>query len=183
MSRQLLRSTAVVGGMTLISRVLGMLRDMVVARIFGAGIGADAFFVAFRIPNFLRRLFAEGSFAQAFVPVLSQYKEKQTHEEIKDLIDSTVGALGGALFAVTAIGVLASPVLVMIFAPGFIDHPGKYELTVAMVRLTSELIQKAPSYINPLKDRELDLRGNRIPQIENLAVSKVFSQFPLSPLC
>jgi putative peptidoglycan lipid II flippase len=136
MTRQLLRSTAVVGGMTLVSRVLGLLRDMVVARIFGAGAGADAFFVAFRIPNFLRRLFAEGSFSQAFVPVLSQYKAKQSHEEVKYLVDATVGALGGILFAVTAIGVLASPLLVMVFAPGFIDDAPKYDLAVAMVRLT-----------------------------------------------
>jgi putative peptidoglycan lipid II flippase len=136
MTRQLLRSTAVVGSMTTISRVLGLLRDIVIARAFGAGAGADAFFVAFRIPNFLRRLFAEGAFAQAFVPVLSQFKEKQTHEQVKELVDSTVGVLGGVLFAVTAIGVAAAPLLVTVFAPGFLANADKYHLTVAMVRLT-----------------------------------------------
>lgn len=122
--------------MTSISRVLGLVRDVVIARIFGAGLGADAFFVAFKIPNFLRRLFAEGAFAQAFVPVLSEYKETRSEQEVRDLVDATVGMLGSALFVVTLVGVIAAPVLVMIFAPGFLDDSNKYQLTVDMVRLT-----------------------------------------------
>ncbi len=136
MNRSLLRSTVVVGGITSISRVLGLVRDVVIARVFGAGLGADAFFVAFKIPNFLRRLFAEGAFAQAFVPVLSEYKEKRSEQEVRDLVDATVGVLSSVLFVVTLIGVIAAPVLVMIFAPGFLDDSNKYQLTVDMVRLT-----------------------------------------------
>lgn len=132
----LLRSTAVVGGMTFLSRVLGLLRDIVIARVFGAGMGADAFFVAFRIPNFLRRLFAEGAFSQAFVPVLSGYRAGQTREEVRDLVDHTVGALGGVLLLVTAVGILVAPLLVLVFAPGFVDEGDKFGLTVDMLRLT-----------------------------------------------
>ncbi|MDR2877371.1 MAG: murein biosynthesis integral membrane protein MurJ [Chromatiales bacterium] len=132
----LLRSTALVSAMTFVSRILGLLRDMVVARAFGAGVGADAFFVAFRIPNLLRRLFAEGAFSQAFVPVLSEYKTKRSHEEVQDLLDHTSGALGGVLFLVTAIGILAAPLLVWIFAPGFADKPDKFALTAQMLQLT-----------------------------------------------
>jgi len=76
LSRQLFKSTAIVGSMTLISRILGFVRDMLIARIFGVDGATDAFFVAFKIPNFLRRLFAEGAFAHAFVPVLADYKEQ-----------------------------------------------------------------------------------------------------------
>ncbi len=131
----LLRSTAVVSGMTFLSRVLGLVRDIVIARVFGAGTGADAFFVAFRIPNFLRRLFAEGAFSQAFVPVLSDYRTNRDHE-VRDLVDHTVGALGGILLLVTAIGVLAAPLLVLVFAPGFVGDGDKFDLTVDMLRIT-----------------------------------------------
>ncbi len=136
MSRNLLRSAATVGGMTSISRVLGLVRDIVIARAFGAGLGADAFFVAFRIPNLFRRLFAEGAFSLAFVPVLSEYKAKRGEQETRELIDAVTGVLGAILFVVTLIGVVAAPVLVMIFAPGFLGDGEKYALTVDMVRLT-----------------------------------------------
>jgi putative peptidoglycan lipid II flippase len=136
MSGRLLKSTATVGGMTLVSRVLGFARDVVIARAFGAGPAADAFFVAFRIPNFLRRLFAEGAFAQAFVPVLSEYKEQRTRQDVQRLVDHVGGALGSILALVTLAGVAAAPWLVMGFAPGFVDEPDRYGLTVAMLRIT-----------------------------------------------
>lgn len=132
----LLRSTATVSGMTMISRVLGFVRDMVIARVFGAGAGTDAFFVAFRIPNFLRRLFAEGSFSQAFVPVLTEYKTQREHDEVKKLVDDVAGTLGGLLFLITLVGIIAAPLLIMVFAPGFLDEPHKYDLTVEMLRIT-----------------------------------------------
>ncbi len=132
----LLRSTATVSGMTMISRVLGFVRDMVIARVFGAGAGTDAFFVAFRIPNFLRRLFAEGSFSQAFVPVLTEYKTQREHDEVKKLADDVAGTLGGLLFLITLAGIIAAPLLIMVFAPGFLDEPHKYDLTVEMLRIT-----------------------------------------------
>ncbi len=120
----------------MVSRILGLVRDMVIARLFGAGSGADAFFVAFRIPNFWRRLFAEGAFSQAFVPVLSEYKTRRSHDEVRALVDDVAGVLAGVLFAVTLIGVIAAPLLVIIFAPGFLDEPERYDLTVAMLRIT-----------------------------------------------
>ncbi len=122
--------------MTMISRLLGFVRDMVIARLFGAASGADAFFVAFRIPNFWRRLFAEGAFSQAFVPVLAEYKEQRAHEEVRLLADHVTGALGLVLFVVTLFGVIAAPLLVVIFAPGFLDEADRYGLTVTMLRIT-----------------------------------------------
>jgi putative peptidoglycan lipid II flippase len=132
----LFRSTTTVGGMTLISRVLGFVRDMVIARLFGASMGADAFFVAFKIPNFMRRLFAEGAFSQAFVPVLAQYKGERSVAEQRQFVARVAGTLGGVLLLVTAIGVLAAPLLVLMFAPGFLDEPAKFQLTTEMSRLT-----------------------------------------------
>ncbi|OYV43104.1 MAG: lipid II flippase MurJ, partial [Halothiobacillus sp. 20-53-49] len=105
----LLRSTAVIGSMTMISRVLGFVRDMLMARVFGASPATDAFFVVFKIPNFLRRLFAEGAFAQAFVPVLSEYREKNTRAELKDFIDHMFGTLAAVLIVVVGLGISAAP--------------------------------------------------------------------------
>lgn len=132
----LLRSSAVVSVMTLLSRVLGMVRDMVVAAYFGSGSSADAFFVAFKIPNFLRRLFAEGAFAQAFVPVLSEYRTQRPLAEVKQLIDHVAGTLGLVLTALTALGVIASPYLVMLFAPGFHGDTAKLALAGDLLRIT-----------------------------------------------
>lgn len=136
LSKRLAKSTAVVGGNTLISRVLGFVRDMVIARYFGASVGTDAFFVAFKIPNFLRRLFAEGAFSQAFVPVLSEYKTQRDHEAVRTLVGSVSGSLGAVLFVVTVIGVVAAPILILIFAPGFSPEGPRHELAIDMLRLT-----------------------------------------------
>lgn len=132
----LLRSSAVVSVMTMLSRVLGMVRDIVVATYFGSGASADAFFIAFKIPNFLRRLFAEGAFAQAFVPVLSEYRTKRTAAEVKLLVDRTAGMLGLVLASLTILGVLAAPYVVMVFAPGFHDDPAKMALAGELLRIT-----------------------------------------------
>ncbi|WP_084694267.1 murein biosynthesis integral membrane protein MurJ [Marinobacter daepoensis] len=132
----LLRSSGVVGVMTMLSRVLGLVRDMVIARYFGAGAGADAFFVAFKIPNFLRRLFAEGAFSQAFVPVLSSYRQGQDISEVKRLVDAVAGSLGLVLLAVTLVAMLGAPVLTAVFAPGFLDDDAKFALTSEMLRIT-----------------------------------------------
>jgi putative peptidoglycan lipid II flippase len=121
----------------MISRILGFVRDLVLARMFGADAATDAFFVAFKIPNFLRRLFAEGAFSLAFVPVLTEYRTKGTQESLQDFIDKMAGSLGTVLLVATAIGVLAAPVLVFIFAPGFLlEDEGKYDLAVEMLYLT-----------------------------------------------
>jgi putative peptidoglycan lipid II flippase len=122
--------------MTLISRILGFVRDVVLARWFGAGSAMDAFVFAFKIPNFLRRLFAEGSFSLAFVPVLNEYREQRDHAELKSLIDATAGSLLAILLVVTALGVLGAGWVVTLFAPGFIDDPERFELATDMLRVT-----------------------------------------------
>ena len=133
---RLLRSSAVVSTMTMLSRVLGLLRDVVFARVIGATAGADAFFVAFKIPNFLRRLFAEGAFAQAFVPVLSEYREQGSQQAIVQLIDRVAGALGSVLILLTVLAVIGSPALATIFAPGFWEDEQKFQLTSELIRIT-----------------------------------------------
>jgi len=134
--KRLLKSTSVVSSMTLLSRILGLARDIVFARFFGATIVMDAFLVANRIPNMLRRFFAEGAFSQGFVPVMARYREKHDHDEARELVDSVAGTLGLILFLVTLIGVVAAPVLVAIVAPGFIGEDGRFDLATAMLRFT-----------------------------------------------
>ncbi|HNW79788.1 MAG TPA: murein biosynthesis integral membrane protein MurJ, partial [Candidatus Competibacteraceae bacterium] len=136
MSKALLKSTGIVSAMTSLSRVSGFIRDMLYAQLFGAGAGTDAFFVAFRIPNFLRRLFAEGAFSQAFVPVFSEYQTQHQQAELRELVDQVTGTLGAILLLITALGVLAAPLLILLFAPGFSSDAGKYQLTVDMLRIT-----------------------------------------------
>ena len=132
----LFRSTAVVSSMTMLSRVFGLARDMVFTRYFGVDAGTDAFLVAFKIPNFLRRLFAEGAFSQAFVPVLTEVKTDSGDEAVSELVRHTLGTLAGILFILSVIGAVATPILVMIFAPGFIDQTEKFDLTTEMLRIT-----------------------------------------------
>lgn len=133
----LLRSSAVVGLMTMLSRVLGLVRDVVIAGYFGASGSADAFFVAFKIPNFLRRLFAEGAFSQAFVPVLSEYRSQRDLLAVQQLVYRVSGALGSVLLAVTLLGVLGAPLLAALFAPGFyMDAGEKFDLAAQMLRIT-----------------------------------------------
>lgn len=122
--------------MTMVSRVMGLLRDMVFTHMFGAGIATDAFLVAFKIPNFLRRLFAEGAFSQAFVPVLSEYKARGEQQQIVDLTRNVAGTLAGLLFLITTVVILAAPIMVMIFAPGFLSDEVKFDLTESMLRIT-----------------------------------------------
>ena len=133
----LLRALATVSSMTLLSRILGYARDFFIARSFGAGLATDAFFVAFRIPNLLRRLFAEGAFSQAFVPILSEYRNRQTPEETRSLVDAIGTILFLALVAATVLGMLAAPLIGYLFAPGwFHTEPQKFGLTVQMLRIT-----------------------------------------------
>ena len=131
-----MRSTALVGQMTLVSRILGFVRDIIVARAFGAGMAADAFFVAFKIPNLFRRLFAEGAFSQAFVPVLSECREKQGEEAVRRLVDAAAGTLAIVVLGVVTVGVVAAPVFVLLFAPGFVHETAKLELSASLLRVT-----------------------------------------------
>ncbi len=131
-----LKSTGVVGSFTLLSRVLGLIRDVIIANLIGAGASADAFFIAFKIPNFLRRLFAEGAFAQAFVPVLSEYRSTQDFAAIKSLVDHVAGTLGLILIFLTGVAIIAAPIIVLVFAPGFTQYDEKLELATQMLRIT-----------------------------------------------
>ena len=134
---KLLKSTAKVGTATITSRILGFIRDMVFARYFGASGETDAFFLAFKIPNFMRRLFAEGSFSLAFVPVLSEVRASGDRRALRDLIDHVAGTLLAILLVITAIGVLAAPAVLAIFAPGWlIDGRPEFGLAADMLRIT-----------------------------------------------
>ncbi len=132
----LTRSGTIVGVMTLLSRVLGFVRDQVLAIVFGAGATTDVFLVAFKIPNFLRRLFAEGAFATAFVPVFTEYKETRSRAAMLDLAAHVSGTLIIILLLVSTLGVMLSPLIIMLFAPGFIDEPARFDLATHMLRIT-----------------------------------------------
>ncbi len=130
------RSTVIVSAMTMLSRVLGLVRDIVLLNVFGAGKDFDTFVVAFRIPNFFRRLFAEGAFSQAFIPVLTEYKTSRTHAEVQILISRVFGCLLTAMSLLTLIAMIAAPVIIYIYAPGFHQDPEKFALAVDLFRLT-----------------------------------------------
>ena len=137
----LLRSTVLIGSLTLLSRILGLARDVVFARMFGAGILMDAFFVAFKIPNIFRRFFAEGSFSVSFVPVFAEYDENRPKAEAKQLADRVAGTLGLVLVGFTLLGALAAPVLVAFAGMGWLLNPDadsaeKFDLSVSMLRFT-----------------------------------------------
>ncbi len=136
MRRGLIGHLSTVGGFTLVSRLLGFARDVIFATQFGAGFGMDAFIVAFKIPNFGRRLFAEGAFSQAFVPVLQEWRATREEREVRELVARTEGTLASALAILTVIGVLAAPVFIWVFAPGFHTDPAKFDLATGMLRLT-----------------------------------------------
>lgn len=136
MSGRIFKSTMVTGIATLVSRITGLVREIVYAVMFGAGSFMDAWLVAFKIPNFLRRLFAEGSFSQAFVPVISEYKHKRAPDEVRQLVDEVAGTFGVLLFCVTAIGVVAAPLIILAFAPAWHDEPDQWHAASSMLRWT-----------------------------------------------
>ena len=132
----LLKALAAISSMTLLSRILGLIRDVIVARTFGVSSGTDAFFVAFRLPNLLRRIFAEGAFAQAFVPILSEYRNSRSAQDTKAFVDHVATLLALVLVLVTIVGILAAPVIVYVSAPGFAATPEKFQTTVELLRIT-----------------------------------------------
>ncbi|MFZ4833685.1 murein biosynthesis integral membrane protein MurJ [Rouxiella sp. Mn2063] len=132
----LLKSLAAVSSMTMFSRVLGFIRDAIMARVFGAGMATDAFFVAFKLPNLLRRIFAEGAFSQAFVPILAEYKNQKGEEATRTFIAFVSGLLTLVLAAITLLGMLAAPWVIFVTAPGFADTPDKFALTTSLLRIT-----------------------------------------------
>ncbi|GAC1620924.1 MAG: murein biosynthesis integral membrane protein MurJ [Nevskia sp.] len=136
MSRALLKSTSVVSLLTMLSRILGLVRDVTLAAAFGAGPKLDIFFIAQMIPNLGRRMFAEGAFSQAFVPVFTETRTRQTHEQARDLVAVVMGTLGGVLSLITLLGCLAAPLMIWAFAPGFHDDPAQQALGADLLRWT-----------------------------------------------
>ncbi|KRG65430.1 membrane protein [Stenotrophomonas terrae] len=136
MSGRLLKSTAVFSSMTFLSRISGLVRDQVYAHVFGASAAMDAFVVAFRIPNFMRRLSAEGSFSMAFVPVLAEYKAKGDHAAVKALVDRVAGVLTASLLVMTGLAIVLAPWLMRVFAPGFAPGSEQAELATLMLQIT-----------------------------------------------
>ncbi len=132
---KLLRSSLTFGGMTLLSRLAGFVRDVLQASLFGAGAATDAFTIAYRVPNYLRRIFAEGSFAMAFVPVFSELRQRGDSAALKDFLDHVAGALCVVVLLVTAMGMLAAPLIVSVIAPGALTDPAKFALTSEMLRI------------------------------------------------
>ena len=132
----LLRAAASVSAITFLSRITGLIREIVGFSLFGAGASMDAFQVAWRIPNLLRRLFAEGAFSQAFVPVFAEYKATRREVDTKLLANHVASLLALILFVVTVIGVIAAPLVVYLTASGFSANPEKFDLTVQLVRIT-----------------------------------------------
>ena len=121
---------------TFVSRILGLARDIVFTSLLGAGVALDAYVVITKIPNVFRRIFAEGAFNQAFVPVLSEYKENNSENEVKVLINNVFGVLASALLVITAVVLVITPIFVLIFAPGFYEEPIKKELATDILRIT-----------------------------------------------
>ena len=136
MFKQILHSTTIIGKMTLLSRLLGYIREMLIARLFGASIFTDAFFIAFKIPNLFRRFFAEGAFSNAFVPVLTEYKEKHDRGSLDGFLNAQLGALATILGVVVTIGIIMSPFVIIIFAPGFERNSDRYLLSVELLKIT-----------------------------------------------
>lgn len=134
--KSLLRSSLLTGSMTMTSRVLGLVRDIVLASVLGAGGAMDAFAIAQKIPNFFRRLFAEGAFSQAFIPVLAEYKEKGARDAVKELVDKVAGCLGSILLLFTVIGILGAVGFAYVFGWGYADEPEKFSLLTDLIQIT-----------------------------------------------
>src|ERR1019366_5308139 len=131
----LLKTLTTISGMTMLSRVTGMIRETLIAQAFGASIYTDAYNTAFRIPNLLRRLFAEGAFSQAFVPILAEYKSRQGQTATKQLADHVATVLTWVLLIICLIGIAAAPIIVYVIATGFKSNPEEFEASVAMTRI------------------------------------------------
>lgn len=128
------RNAAVISAMTLLSRITGLIRDILIARVFGVSGDTDAYYVAFRLPNLLRRLFAEGAFQQAFVPMLADVKSNRSAEETKSFIDKVASLLGFIVLCVSILGVIAAPILVFVIASGLVEEPATFDTATRLTR-------------------------------------------------
>lgn len=184
MSQTLLKSSGLVSSLTLSSRILGFVRDLVIAQVFGASASTDAFFVAFKIPNFLRRLFAEGAFSQAFVPVLAAAREEGGDARVKALIDRVAGSFTLLLVLLTLAGTLLSPFLIQIFAPGFNAVQDQAHLAADLLRITFPYLILIA--LTALSGGILNTYGHFLtpavtPVLLNLAM--IFASLTLAPHC
>jgi putative peptidoglycan lipid II flippase len=134
-NKSIAKAAGVVGASTFLSRILGFIRDVVVAKYFGAGLSADAFFVAFRIPNLLRRLLAEGALTVSFVPVFTEYLTKKSRRDALELANISFTVLSMILVVISILGIILSPLIIRIIAPGFIHTPEKLGLTILLNRI------------------------------------------------
>ena len=183
-SRSLLKSTSTVSFMTFISRIMGFIRDMVIAQLFGADAGVDAFLVAFKIPNFMRRLFAEGAFSQAFVPVLAEYQKIQSEAKVREFISHIAGNLAVILSILTIIAVFITPILIVIFAPGFKEGGARQELAAYMLRITFPYLMLIS--LTAMAGAVLNTYNNfAVPAITPvlLNVSMILAAIYLAPYC
>src|SRR5450631_4405320 len=133
--KNILRAAGILGSATMLSRIMGMVREMVVARLFGAGLASDAFIAAFQIPNMLRRFFAEGALTAAFVPTFSATLKQRGEEEARELANTCFTLLTIIMAAVALAGIIFSPWIVSLMFPGFRAVPGKFDLTVLLNRM------------------------------------------------
>lgn len=184
----LLRSTAVFSAMTFLSRISGLVRDQVYAGVFGASAAMDAFVVAFRIPNFLRRLSAEGSFSMAFVPVLAEYKARGDHAAVKALVDRVAGTLFAALLVLTALAVLLAPWIMPVFAPGFGAGTEQGRLAAEMLRITFpyalfiSLAALAGGILNTYGKFAVPALSPVLMNVSMIAAALLFSRFFAQPV-
>lgn len=175
-------------GMTLVSRVFGLWRDYAISTTFGANATTDAFWVAFRIPSFMRRLFAEGSFSTAFVPVFTEVKETRSHEDLRALTARTAGTLGAVLLVVVGLGVLFAPQVTALFSPGAVNEPLKFGLTVDLLRLTFpfllfvSLTALASGVLNSFHRFALPALAPVILNVCMIAGALVFSRWLATPI-
>ena len=132
---QIAKAAGVVGLSTLISRILGFVRDALIASLFGAGMAADAFFVAFRIPNLFRRLLGEGSLTSSFIPVFTEYLTRRSKDEARGLANAFFSLALAVLAIFTIVGIIFAPAIVTVMAHGFSSIPEKFQLTVTLTRM------------------------------------------------
>ncbi|WMY96952.1 MAG: murein biosynthesis integral membrane protein MurJ [Arsenophonus sp.] len=132
----LLKTLAAISSMTMFSRMLGFIRDAIIARFFGVGVETDAFVISFRLPNLLRRIFAEGAFSQAFVPILAEYKNKKSDNETRTFISNIAGFLILVLAVITLIGMFSAPWIIYIVTPGFSEISNKFDLIFSLLKIT-----------------------------------------------
>lgn len=184
----LLKTLATISGMTMLSRITGLIRDVLINSYFGASAFTDAYFAAQRIPNFFRRLFAEGAFAQAFVPILAEYKNQKGDQATKDLVDHVATILVWSLLLTCLLGVAGAPLLVYLFASGFAENPAKFEITVVMTRIMFpyigfiSLVALASGILNTWREFRIPAFTPVLLNLSSIAASLFLAQHLAQPI-